>query len=165
MAGRRSTGGAGHAAVDVEGWLLAVVVTAASVSDRAGAKPLIPRLLQAFTTLTLMWADSGYDGAPLAAWVKKAAGITLQIIKRSDAPGFQVVRRRWVIERTFGWLMRYRRLVRDYERRTEHHEAMVYWATVMIMTRRLARYQAGAPPQPRWGGDRQSRLDLQAEAA
>ena len=60
--------------------------------------------------------------------------------------------------------MRYRRLVRDYERRTEHHEAMVYWATVMIMTRRLARYQAGAPPQPRWGGDRQSRLDLQAES-
>jgi hypothetical protein len=61
--------------------------------------------------------------------------------------------------------MRYRRLVRDYERLTEHHEAMVYWATVMIMARRLARYQAGAPPQPRWGGDRQSRLDLQAEAA
>jgi hypothetical protein len=58
------------------------------------------------------------------------------------------------VERTFGWLMRYRRLVRDYERRTAHHEAMVYWATVMIMTRRLARYQASAPPIPRWGGDR-----------
>jgi transposase len=50
-----------------------------------------------------------------------------------------VVSRRWVVERTFGWLLRYRRLVRDYERRIEHHEAMVYWATVMIMTRRLAR--------------------------
>ncbi len=83
----------------------------------------------------------GYDGKPLAAWVNKAAGITLEIIKRSDAPGFRVVARRWVVERTFGWLLRYRRLVRDYERRTEHHEAMVWWATVLIMTP-----QAGALP-------------------
>src|SRR6266511_1342619 len=66
----------------------------------------------------------------------------------------QIVRRRWVVERTFGWLMRYRRLARDYERLTAHHEAMVYWATIMIMTRRLARYQANQPPQQRWGGDR-----------
>ena len=71
----------------------------------------------------------------------------------------------WVVERTFGWLMRYRRLARDYERRTDHHEAMVYWATVMIMTRRLARYQAGQPPEPRWGGERQTRAQPQAQAA
>jgi hypothetical protein len=64
------------------------------------------------------------------------------------------VRRRWVVERTFGSLMRCRRLVRDYERLTAHHEAMVYWATVLIMTRRLARYQADQLPEPRWGGDR-----------
>ncbi len=70
--------------------------------------------------------------------MNKAAGITLEIIKRSDAPGFRVVARRWVVERTFGWLLRYRRLVRDYERRTEHHEAMVWWATVLIMTRLAA---------------------------
>jgi len=65
-----------------------------------------------------------------------------------------VVPRRWVVERTFGWLMRHRRLVRDYERLPEHHEAMVLWATVMIMTRQLARHTTGTPPQPRWGGDR-----------
>ena len=59
-----------------------------------------------------------------------------------------------LLERTFGWLMRYRRLARDYERRTEHHEAMVYWATVLIMTKRLARYETGQPPLKRWGGDR-----------
>jgi hypothetical protein len=65
-----------------------------------------------------------------------------------------VLRRRWIIERTFGWLMRYRRLTRDYERRTDHAEAMIYWATVIIMTRRLARHEAGQSPGPRWGGER-----------
>jgi len=59
-----------------------------------------------------------------------------------------------VVERTFGWLMRWRRLVRDYERRTENHEAMVYWATIFIMTRRLARYENQQPPIKRWGQDR-----------
>jgi transposase len=141
-------------AVDAEGWLLALVVTAASVSDQAGAKLLVIRLLNVVGTLRIMWADSGYDGAPVAAWIKKAAGITLEVVKRSDPHAFQVVRRRWVVERTFGWLMRCRRLVRDYERLTAHHEAMVYWATVFIMTRRLARYQVGQLPESRWGGDR-----------
>ena len=152
--GKKINGRGRHAAVDAGGWLLAIVVTGAQVSDRAGAKLLVARLLNIFTTLQIMWADSGYDGKPLATWVRQAAGITLQIIKRSDLPGFQVVSRRWVVERTFGWLMRYRRLARDYERRTEHHEAMVYWATVMIMTRRLARYETGTPPIRRWGGER-----------
>lgn len=152
--GKKVTGRGRHLAVDAEGWLLALVVTAASVADRAGAKLLVIRLLDSFTTLKIMWADSGCDGAPLALWVKSAAAITLEVVKRTDPHRFQLVRRRWVVERTFGWLMRYRRLVRDYERRPEHHEAMVYWATVFIMTRRLARYEAGLPPEPRWGGDR-----------
>src|SRR6266545_547792 len=152
--GKKITGRGRHVAVDAEGWLLALVVTAASVSDRAGAKLLVIRLLDAFGTLKIMWADSGYDGAPLAAWIKAVAGITLEVVRRCDPHAFQIVRRRWVVERTFGWLMRYRRLARDYERLTAHHEAMVYWATIMIMTRRLARYQANQPPQQRWGGDR-----------
>ncbi len=152
--GKKITGRGRHVAVDAEGWLLALVVTAASVSDRAGAKLLVIRLLDAFGTLKIMWADSGYDGAPLAAWIKAVAGITLEVVRRCDPHAFQVVRRRWVVERTFGWLMRYRRLARDYERLTAHHEAMVYWATILIMTRRLARYQANQPPQQRWGGDR-----------
>jgi hypothetical protein len=65
-----------------------------------------------------------------------------------------VVRHRWVVERTFGWLMRYRRLARDYERRTDHHEAMIYWATVLIMTKRLTRYETGQHPPRHWSGDR-----------
>jgi transposase len=166
--GKKITGRGRHVAVDVEGWLLALVVTAASVSDRAGAKLLVIRLLGAFDTLKIMWADSGYDGTPLAACLKAIAAITLEVVKRTDAHAFQVVRRRWVVERTFGWLMRYRRLARDYERRTEHHEAMVYWATVLIMTKRLARYETGQPPAKRWGGDRTPpgpREPKQAQAA
>jgi transposase len=152
--GKKITGRGRHAAVDVEGWLLAIVVTAASVSDKAGLKLLVIKLFNAVGTLQIMWADSGYDGTPIAAFVKTAAAITLEVVKRTSPHSFQVVRRRWVIERTFGWLMRYRRLTRDYEHRTDHHEAMVYWATVLIMTKRLARYQTGQPPPRRWGGDR-----------
>jgi transposase len=163
--GKKINGRGRHLAVDVEGWLLGIVVTGAQVSDRAGAKLLVMRLLGVFTTLQVMWADSGYDGRPLATWIQRFAAITVQIIKRSDLPGFQVVSRRWVVERTFGWLLRYRRLARDYERRTEHHEAMVYWATIMIMTRRLARYQAGAPPTGRWGSERGTPLPRRGQPA
>ena len=101
-----------------------------------------------------MWADSGYDGAPLARYAQAAAAITVEVVRRTAPHSFQVLRRRWVIERTFGWLMRYRRLARDYERRTDHAEAMIYWATVIIMTRRLARYETGQPPGQRWGAER-----------
>ena len=152
--GKKITGRGRHLAVDAEGWLPALVVTAASVSDRAGLKLLVIKLFGAFSTLKIMWADSGYDGKPIATWVKTAAAITLEVVARTSPHSFQVVRRRWVIERTFGWLMRYRRLARDYERLTAHHEAMVYWATVLIMTKRLARYETGQPPLKRWGGDR-----------
>jgi transposase len=152
--GKKITGRGRHLAVDAEGWLLALVVTAASISDKAGAKLLIVRLFNAFSTLKIMWADSGYDGAPLARYAQAAAAITVEVVKRTSPHSFQVLRRRWVIERTFGWLMRYRRLARDYERTTANSEAMIYWATVIIMTRRLARYETGTAPEPRWGGER-----------
>jgi transposase len=134
--------------------LLALVVTAASVSDKAGAKLLLIKLFSLFSTLKIMWADSGYDGAPLARYAKAVAGIAVEVVKRTAPHSFQVLRRRWVIERTFGWLMRCRRLVRDCERRTANSEAMIYWATIIIMTRRLARYETGTPAEPRWGAER-----------
>ena len=154
--GKKINGRKRHIAVDVEGFLLAVVVTAASVGDRMGAKLLVIALLNTCTRLKLIWADSGYDGNPLAQWVKAVANIAVDVIKRTELHRFKVVPRRWVVERTFGWLMRYRRLCRDYERRPEHHEAMVYWATVLIMTRRLARIRNPKLPQPkqRWGQPR-----------
>jgi transposase len=152
--GKKINGRKRHLAVDVEGFLLAVVVTAASVGDRMGAKLLVIALLNTCTRLKLIWADSGYDGRPLAEWIRAVANLTLVIIKRTELHVFRIVPRRWVVERSFGWLLRYRRLVRDYERRPEHHEAMVYWATVLLMTRRLARRATDPPVRQRWGQPR-----------
>jgi transposase len=163
--GKKITGRGRHLAVDAEGWLLALVVTAASVSDKAGAKLLLIKLFDAFCTLKIMWADSGYDGAPLARYAKTVAAITVEVVKRTAPHSFQVLRRRWVIERTFGWLMRYRRLTRDYERTTANAEAMIYWATVLIMTRRLARYETGTPAEPRWGAERKRPAQPEQAAA
>jgi hypothetical protein len=84
-------------------------------------------------------------------WAKNVLGVAVQIIKRSDeVKGFVVLPRRWVVERSFAHLMRHRRLVRCYERNPQHHEAMIWWATVSIMTRRLTRHLAGEPPHGRW---------------
>ena len=104
-----------------------------------------------------MWADTGYNGAPLARYARAVAAITVEVVARTSPHSFQVLRRRWVIERTFGWLMRYRRLVRDYERTTANSEAMIYWATVIIMTRRLARYETGTPPSRAGEGNARDR--------
>ena len=152
--GKKITGRGRHLITDTEGWLLALTVTAASVSDKAGAKMVTARLIALLRTLTVMWADTGYNGRTMRDWMRTPAGITLEIVARTSPHTFQVLKRRWVIERTFGWLMRYRRLARDYERTTAHSEAMIYWATVFIMTRKLTRYDTGQPPPTRWAGER-----------
>jgi transposase len=153
-AGKRINGRKRHVVVDSLGLLLAVIVTAASVQDRDGACRLLAVLRERFSTIALVWADGGYAGR-LVSWACQVLALTVTIVKRSDdTTGFVVLPRRWVVERTFGWLLRYRRLIRDYERRPEHHEAMVLWATVTIMTRKLARTTSGTPPHPRWGRPR-----------
>lgn len=152
--GKKVNGRKRHLAVDTEGFLLAAVVTAANIGDRVGAKLLIITLLNICTQLKLIWADAGYDGKAFAGWVQAVARIRVQIVKRTEAHTFKVLPRRWVVERSLGWLMRYRRLARDYERRPEHHEAMLYWATVWIMTRRLARRSTDPPMPRRWGQPR-----------
>ena len=152
--GKKITGRGRHIVVGTGGWLLALVVVAASVSGKAGAKLPAGRLAATFATLRLMWADACYGGKPLSEFISKTAGITIEVVKRTSPHSFQVIRRRWVVGRTFGRLMRYRRLCRDYETLPENHEAMVYWATVLIMTKRLARYENGHPDPKRWGGER-----------
>jgi transposase len=152
--GKKINGRKRHIAVDTLGLLLTVIVTAASVQDRDGAHRLLALLRERCSTISLVWADGGYAGR-LVNWARQVLAVTLTIVKRSDdTTGFIVLPRRWVVERTFGWLLRYRRLVRDYERRPEHHEAMVLWATVTIMTRQLDRKNSGTPPHPRWGRPR-----------
>jgi putative transposase len=145
-AAKRVSGRKRHIAVDVAGLLLTVLVTAASVQDRDGARPLLWNLARAFPSIKLVWADGGYAGK-LITWAQAALCVTMEIVRR---PGqlhtFQVLPRRWVVERTFAWITRFRRTIRDYERLPEHHEAMVYWPMIIIMGRRLAR--RGEPALP-----------------
>lgn len=138
-AGKKINGTKRHIAVDTGGLLLAVIVTAASIQDRDGAIRLLSALRAAFSTITLVWADGGYSGR-LVTWAKSVLSLTVTIVKRDDdTTGFTVLPRRWVVERTFGWISKYRRCVRDYETRPDHHEAMVRIAMIAVMSRRLAR--------------------------
>ncbi|WP_433518833.1 transposase [Nonomuraea sp. CA-143628] len=137
--------------VDTLGLLLCVMVTAALVQDRDGAHPVLALLWEKFSTIALVWAGGGYAGR-LVTWAGQVLDLAVSIVRRSDdLRGFVVLPRRWVVERTFAWLVRYRRLVRIYERRPDHHEALIWWATVHQMTRRLTRELAGRPPSSRWG--------------
>jgi transposase len=126
--------------VDTIGLLLAVLVTGAGVQDRDGAMPLLERLRAACLRVRHVWADGGYAGQ-LVDWCAGHLNLRLQIVKRSDRHRFVVLPRRWVVERTLAWITRRRRCVRDYERRADTHEAMVYWAMTLVMTRRLARFR------------------------
>ena len=125
--------------MDSSGLLLAVVVTMAGIQDRDGAFRLLAALRAHFSTISLVWADGGYAGR-LIEWSKSVLLLTVQVVKRTDdAKGFKVLPRRWVVERTFAWICKHRRCVRDYETRPDHHEAMVYIAMIATTSRRLAR--------------------------
>ncbi|TFV63632.1 IS5 family transposase [Geodermatophilus sp. DF01-2] len=141
-AGKKTTGRKRHIVVDTLGLLLVVMVTAASVQDRAGGKAILQRLADRFPTIALVWADGGYANrvdAGLLDWARDKLRLLVAIVKRNDAvKGFQVLARRWVVERTFGWLVRNRRLARDYERLTTTSETMVKTAMIRLMATRLA---------------------------
>jgi putative transposase len=138
-AGKKIKGRKRHILVDTLGLLLMVVVHTADIQDRDGAKLVLRKAKQYFSRLRLIWADGGYTGT-LIGWVKDTCGWMLEIVKRDPGvKGFQVLPRRWVVERTFGWLSQYRRLSKDYEVLTETSEAMIYAAMVHLMVRRLGR--------------------------
>ncbi|MBW8765366.1 MAG: IS5 family transposase [Geodermatophilales bacterium] len=138
-AGKRVNGRKRHLAVDTGGLLLAVVVTIAGIQDRDGAVRLLTALRAKFATIALVWADGGYAGR-LLTWAQKVLALTVTIVKRTDdLTGFQVIPRRWVVERTLAWISKHRRCVRDYETLPQHAEAMVYIAMIMTLSRRLAR--------------------------
>jgi transposase len=137
--GKKIKGRKRHVAVDSNGWLLAVLVTAASVQDRDGARPVLESLTRWCRRVRLVWADGGYAGK-LVDWAKTSLNLTLQIVKRSDdATGFVVLPRRWVVERTLAWICRHRRCARDYERLPQHHETMDRWSMIRITSRRLSK--------------------------
>jgi putative transposase len=139
-AGKKIKGRKRHILVDTMGLLLRVLVLPAHIQDRDGAK----QLLAAFFAKTPrrrvkhIWADGGYTGA-LLEWSRKLWRCTFEIVKRTELHTFKVLPRRWVVERTFGWLGRYRRLNRDYERQAQTGETMVYLAMTRLMLTRLGR--------------------------
>lgn len=148
--GKRVGGRKRHVVVDCLGLVLAVLVTAASVQDRDAAVPLLARLRSLYFSIRMVWADGGYAGS-LVGWARAKLQLTLDIVRRTDdTTGFVVLPRRWVVQRTLSWLMRSRRLVRDYETLSVMHEAMVLWSMTTLMTGRLAgrRRDAFIPQQP-----------------
>ena len=138
-AGKKIKGRKRHIAVDSLGLLLLVVVHSAAIQDRAGAVLVFDQLIHLFPFIRLVWADGGYTGQ-LVSRAKQCWGFVLEIIKRTDdLKGFQLLPRRWVVERPFAWLGRYRRLSKDYEYYPDSSETMIYLAMSLLMARRIAR--------------------------
>ena len=117
-----------------------MAVTPASTPERDGAQAVLSKVLAWFTWLRILWVDGGYAGNAFAEWVKeRRPKLVVEVVKRSDTTlGFKVLPHRWVVERTFGWLMRHRRLVRDYENTETSAEAWILIAMIRIQLRRLA---------------------------
>ena len=129
--------------VDTLGLMTAFVVTPANVQDRDCIAVLLRLARQMFASIEKGVADGGYQGAATAAEVQAEAGIPLEIVKRPDAAkGFEVLPKRWIVERTFGWLGSCRRLAKDFENLTGTHMAFVMLAMIRLMLRRIARLAA-----------------------
>ncbi len=129
-----------HLAVDIMGNVLMVIVTAANVGDRDGLKLLLEQMYVQFIKLIKIIVDGGYSGAGLALWVKNCFNWTLEVVnKLAGQVGFEVLPKRWIVERTFGWLSKYRALSKDYEHHYQNSESMVYLVMMHINLRRLSK--------------------------
>jgi putative transposase len=127
-----------HLLVDTLGLVLVAWITTADVQDRDAAAAVLPLASEQFPSLQKVWADAAYEG-PRVQLIAQQAGVEVEIVKRSDStPGFVVQAKRWIVERSFGWLSRERRLARDYERKEESSEAFVYLGMIRLMLGRLA---------------------------
>ena len=139
-AGKRVKGRKIHALVDVEGLPLRVVVHSAGLQDRDGAALVLNRIRTRFPWLQLVWADAGYDARQVKAAVAAIPVLGMEIVHRNDdVSGFKVQPRRWVVERTFAWIGRNRRLAKDYENLATTLAAFVAIAAISLALRRLAR--------------------------
>lgn len=136
-AAKKVNGRKRHIVVDVIGLVLAVIVHSADVQDRDGAQRLFWLVKGTFPSLSLVWADSAYGGR-LVGWVHRMCGIVIEVVRRNqDVTGFHVLPRRWVVERTFAWIGRYRRNSKDYEVLVESSESMIYISMIQTMLHRL----------------------------
>jgi putative transposase len=142
-----------HLLVDTTGLVMKAKAHPAHLADRDGARLLLERAGAAFPRLGHLWADAGYRGSALREWITERLGLSLEIVQRRSRwvwvpkdvepepipAGFEVIKRRWVVERTFAWISRNRRLSRDYEFLTETTEALVYGCMIRLMVKRLAK--------------------------
>jgi len=139
-AAKKITGRKRHLVVDTLGLVMCVVVHAASVQDQDGAKLVLKGIKGTFKRLKVIFADQAYGRCGLPDWVESTCRCFLQTVLRPvGIKGFVVLPKRWIVERTFAWLNRYRRLSKDYERKTENSEAVVLIAMIALMSKRLAK--------------------------
>ena len=140
-AGKKVNGRKRHIVTDTLGLLVGVAVHAADIQDRDGAPLVLKTILKRWPWLRHVFADGGYTGQKLKGGLAKLGRFTLEIVKRSDAAkGFELLPRRWVVERTFAWLGRCRRLAKDFERTIQSAEAWLLVAHIRLLTRRIARH-------------------------
>lgn len=140
-AGKRVKGRKRHIVTDTNGFMVAVHLHSAGIQDRDGAVPLLQSIRKTYPFMRHIFADGGYSGQKLKDALKGKGKWTIDIIKRSDtAKGFEVLPRRWVVERTFAWLGRCRRLAKDWEKSTSSAEAWATLANIRLIIRRLARH-------------------------
>jgi transposase len=141
-AGKQIKGRKRFLSVDTLGLVLRVFITAANVGEREGGQQVLERTKQmgkAVARLHTIWVDGGFDGNPFMQWVMDVCRwIVIVVLRPEHSKGFVLLPKRWVVERTFGWLMNCRRLVRDYEQLPQSSEAFIYLAMIRIMVRRLA---------------------------
>ena len=138
-AGKKIKGRKRHIVTDTLGFMVGLVVHSAGIQDRDGAPELLRSIRDAYPDLRHIFADGGYAGPKLRDALEEVGNWTIQIVKRSDtAQGFEVIPRRWVVERTFAWLNRCRRLAKDWEKSIASAEAWIFIAHIRTLTRRIA---------------------------
>lgn len=132
-----------HIVSDTIGCLIVVVVHAANIHDSRGSRKVLTALFGVVDTIKKIWADSAYKGKEFSQWAKDQFECIFEVVKKKKtSQGFQVLPRRWVVERTFAWLIRSRRLSKDYERKTTSSEGQVYIASTRLMLRRICKERA-----------------------
>lgn len=131
-----------HIVVDTTGYPLVALAHAANIYDGHAAERVLKVLFSMVKTLKKIWADGAYQGEEFIQWVKEQFGCIIEVVKKKKGKGFQVLPRRWVVERTFAWLNRYRRLSKDYERKPTSSSSHVYVASIRLMLRRIFKERA-----------------------
>ncbi len=126
-----------HLLVDTQGRLLQVLVHAANIPEREGARMLLETLRFPAGRLKLIWADAGYSGPEFSGWVREQHDVRVEIVSKIAPTGFEVLPRRWVVERTCGWCNKWRRLSKDYEQNPRSSEAWIHIVMIAIMLNRV----------------------------